>query len=225
MGLGLGGNMQPMILAVQNAASPREIGVSTSSVTFFRSMGGTLGAAVFLSVLFAILPDKIRTAFTAAAVDARSSRPAARGPPRPGPGAAAGRSRRRRRRCNDTSFINRLADALSHPFKVGFSESMSDRLPDRRGHHGGRPGRGVLPARAAAAPALRRPAGNEDAAAAEAEQARREDDRAGCCQREVPPASRTASGASADRQGWPQDASGSNGTADRRRLRRRLNHR
>jgi hypothetical protein len=26
---------------------------------------------------------------------------------------------------NDTSFINRLADALAHPFKVGFSESMS----------------------------------------------------------------------------------------------------
>ena len=60
MGLGLGGNMQPMVLAVQNAASPREIGVSTSSVTFFRSMGGTLGAAVFLSILFGLLPDKIK---------------------------------------------------------------------------------------------------------------------------------------------------------------------
>src|SRR4029079_7948342 len=58
MGLGLGGNMQPIVLAVQNAASPREIGVSTSAVAFFRSMGGTLGAAVFLSVLFTNLPDK-----------------------------------------------------------------------------------------------------------------------------------------------------------------------
>ena len=52
VGLGLGGNMQPIILAMQNAVSPREIGVATSSVTFFRQMGGTLGAAVFLSVLF-----------------------------------------------------------------------------------------------------------------------------------------------------------------------------
>src|SRR4030095_5834852 len=66
MGLGLGGNMQPIIVAAQNAASPREIGVATSSVTFFRSMGGTLGAAVFLSILFSTLPDKIRSAFTAA---------------------------------------------------------------------------------------------------------------------------------------------------------------
>src|SRR4051794_10145790 len=59
MGLGLGGNMQPMITAVQNAVSPREIGVATSSVTFFRSMGGTLGTAIFLSVLFNVLPGKI----------------------------------------------------------------------------------------------------------------------------------------------------------------------
>ena len=66
MGLGLGGNMQPMITAVQNAVSPREIGVATSSVTFFRSMGGTLGTAVFLSVLFNVLPGKISGAYQTA---------------------------------------------------------------------------------------------------------------------------------------------------------------
>ena len=66
MGLGLGGNMQPMITAVQNAVSPREIGVATSSVTFFRSMGGTLGTAIFLSVLFNVLPGKISSAYQAA---------------------------------------------------------------------------------------------------------------------------------------------------------------
>ena len=66
MGLGLGGNMQPMITAVQNAVSPREIGVATSSVAFFRSMGGTLGTAIFLSVLFNVLPGKISSAFATA---------------------------------------------------------------------------------------------------------------------------------------------------------------
>jgi EmrB/QacA subfamily drug resistance transporter len=45
MGLGLGLNMQPVILAVQNAVSPREMGVATSSVTFFRQMGGSIGTA------------------------------------------------------------------------------------------------------------------------------------------------------------------------------------
>jgi len=93
MGLGLGGNMQPMITAVQNAAGPREIGVSTSAVTFFRSMGGTLGAAFFLSLLFAYLPEKIKDAFTAA--QATPAFQQALRAPRPGAGAAAGRGRRR----------------------------------------------------------------------------------------------------------------------------------
>jgi EmrB/QacA subfamily drug resistance transporter len=122
MGAGLGGNMQPMILAVQNAASPREIGVSTSSVTFFRSLGGTLGAAIFLSILFSILPGRIKTAFTAAASTPDFRAAAAAHPDQiqqlqstSGGGSAL----------SDTSFVNRLADALSHPFKVGFSESMS----------------------------------------------------------------------------------------------------
>ncbi|MDT5027880.1 MAG: hypothetical protein QOE61_4306 [Micromonosporaceae bacterium] len=123
MGVGLGGNMQPMILAVQNAVSPREIGVATSAVTFFRSMGGTLGAAVFLSILFTTLPDNIKAAFTAAQTTPEFMQAAAAHPDQVqalqqvtagGSGAL-----------NDTSFINRLADALSHPFKVGFADSMS----------------------------------------------------------------------------------------------------
>jgi hypothetical protein len=41
--------MQPLTLAVQNAVPPQDMGVATSSATFFRQMGGTLGTAVFLS--------------------------------------------------------------------------------------------------------------------------------------------------------------------------------
>jgi len=124
MGLGLGGNMQPIITAVQNAASPREIGVSTSTVTFFRSMGGTLGAAVFLSILFSVLPDRIKTAFTAASGTAEFQQAAAAHPDQVQALRAAASSGTSSA-FNDTSFINRLADALAHPFKVGFSESMS----------------------------------------------------------------------------------------------------
>src|SRR5687767_9425182 len=64
LGLGLGFNFQPVILAVQNAVSPREMGVATSSVTFFRQMGGTIGTAAFLSIMFSRLgteiPEQIR---------------------------------------------------------------------------------------------------------------------------------------------------------------------
>jgi EmrB/QacA subfamily drug resistance transporter len=124
MGLGLGGNMQPVITAVQNAASPREIGVSTSAVTFFRSMGGTLGAAVFLSILFSLLPSKIKSALGAAEHTAAFRQAAAAHPAQVQSlqHSAAGGSGGP---LNDTQFINRLASALAHPFKVGFADSMS----------------------------------------------------------------------------------------------------
>jgi EmrB/QacA subfamily drug resistance transporter len=123
MGLGLGGNMQPVVTAVQNAVSPREIGVSTSAVTFFRSMGGTLGAAVFLSILFTALPGRIKDAFTSAAQTDAFKQAAAAHPDQIQTlqKATTGGSTDA---LNDTSFINRLASTLAHPFKVGFSDSM-----------------------------------------------------------------------------------------------------
>src|SRR6185295_6425853 len=69
VGWGLGGNMQPLTLAVQNAMPPRDMGVATASATFFRQMGGTLGTAVFLSILFSALPGRIVDSFRAAAAD------------------------------------------------------------------------------------------------------------------------------------------------------------
>jgi len=125
MGLGLGGNMQPVITAAQNAASPREIGVTTSTVTFFRSMGGTLGAAVFLSVLFSVLPDKIKGAFEKAQSTPAFQQALAQHPDQAKYLASAGQGGVSSSALNDTSFINKLSSALSHPFKVGFVDSMS----------------------------------------------------------------------------------------------------
>jgi hypothetical protein len=87
-------------------------------------MGGTLGAAVFLSILFSVLPDKVKGAFTAASTTPEFQQAAAAHPDQMSTlrSAASGGTAEA---FNDTSFINRLADALSHPFKVGFSESMS----------------------------------------------------------------------------------------------------
>jgi len=62
IGLGLGQLMQSLVLASQNSVAPRDMGVATSSSTFFRQIGGTLGTAVLLSVLFALMPGGIATA-------------------------------------------------------------------------------------------------------------------------------------------------------------------
>ena len=64
IGLGLGQMMQTLTLASQNAVLPTQMGVATGASTFFRQIGGTLGVAVLLSVLFAALPGNIVTAST-----------------------------------------------------------------------------------------------------------------------------------------------------------------
>ncbi len=62
IGLGLGQLMQTLTLASQNSVQPQQMGVATGASTFFRQIGGTLGVAVLLSVLFAALPGNIITA-------------------------------------------------------------------------------------------------------------------------------------------------------------------
>jgi len=47
LGVGLGLVMQVLTIIVQNAVEPRDLGVATSSAQFFRSMGASLGVALF----------------------------------------------------------------------------------------------------------------------------------------------------------------------------------
>ena len=62
MGVGLGITMPVFTLAVQNAVDPGSVGVMTSSLQFLRSIGGSIGAAVF----GAILTNRFSPAFHAA---------------------------------------------------------------------------------------------------------------------------------------------------------------
>jgi EmrB/QacA subfamily drug resistance transporter len=47
LGIGLGCTMQVLVLIVQNAVPHSELGVATSGATFFRSIGGSFGTAIF----------------------------------------------------------------------------------------------------------------------------------------------------------------------------------
>jgi MFS family permease len=51
VGFGVGMTMPTLSLAAQNAVSARDLGVVTSATTFFRSLGGALGVALFGAVL------------------------------------------------------------------------------------------------------------------------------------------------------------------------------
>jgi hypothetical protein len=112
LGFGLGNCMQPLLLILQSAVPPRDIGVATASATFFRQIGGTMGVAIFLSILFGRVGGNIRTALADAARTPAFQQALAH-PKTPTDGALA------------TSFIQKLSPVLAHPFKVGFADSIT----------------------------------------------------------------------------------------------------
>ncbi len=59
MGAGLGMTMQMLVLAAQNASSRQDMAVSTSGVTFFRSLGGAVGVAAFGAILTNRVKDEL----------------------------------------------------------------------------------------------------------------------------------------------------------------------
>jgi EmrB/QacA subfamily drug resistance transporter len=55
LGMGLGGVMQVLVIIVQNGVSHSELGVATSGATFFRSIGGSFGTAIFGAIFSNVL--------------------------------------------------------------------------------------------------------------------------------------------------------------------------
>ncbi|WP_448811951.1 MDR family MFS transporter [Agromyces bauzanensis] len=60
LGAGVGMLMQNLVLVVQNTTEVRNLGVATSAVTFFRSLGGTVGVAVMGSILGTVVAEHIK---------------------------------------------------------------------------------------------------------------------------------------------------------------------
>ena len=56
-GAGVGMTMQNLVLIVQNTARPEQIGAASAGVTFFRSLGGTIGVSVMGAALAARVVD------------------------------------------------------------------------------------------------------------------------------------------------------------------------
>ena len=55
LGMGLGGVMQVLVIIVQNGVPHSELGVATSGATFFRSIGGSFGTAIFGAIFANVL--------------------------------------------------------------------------------------------------------------------------------------------------------------------------
>ncbi|MBU3063487.1 MFS transporter [Nocardia sp. NEAU-G5] len=131
VGLGLGNLMQPLTLALQNALPPKDMGVSTSSATFFRQIGGTMGVAVFLSILFAQLTPNIGHQMQVAATQPAYQQAIVQGVHSSNPADAAlskglisHDTSAAANVLSDSSVIQKLNPTLARPFKVGFADSM-----------------------------------------------------------------------------------------------------
>ena len=118
VGLGLGQMMQTLTIASQNAVGPRDIGVATSSSTFFRQVGGTLGVAVIFSVVFGVVGSGIQTAFSKTAT-LRSALDAALNP------SVANAN-------NNTAIMSKIYDKIVDPIRANLPAQVDLSNPEQR---------------------------------------------------------------------------------------------
>ncbi|WP_211129194.1 MDR family MFS transporter [Sinomonas albida] len=130
-GMGLGCCMQPLVLAMQTSVPPKDMGVGTSTAAFFRSMGGAVGTAVFISMLFSLAADKITSTMKDAVSQPDFIKalhdPAVAADPANKPlfdlfkGASGGLGSDN---LNDTSWLRNANAGLTHPIKDGFAQAV-----------------------------------------------------------------------------------------------------
>ncbi len=68
LGVGIGASMQVLVIAVQNAIDYKDLGAGTSGATFFRSIGGSFGTAVFGAIFSNVLVRDLTRALHGAAL-------------------------------------------------------------------------------------------------------------------------------------------------------------
>jgi EmrB/QacA subfamily drug resistance transporter len=128
LGFGVGLSLQTLTLAAQNAGPMEDMGVSTASATFFRQIGGTLGVAVFLSILFSTVGGKIGTAITNALRGGPFTQalhdPTVLQNPINKPVLSILNGGGTGSLLQDSSFLQRIDPRLARPFLDGFASSV-----------------------------------------------------------------------------------------------------
>ena len=127
-GVGLGFCMQPLTLAMQTSVPARDMGVGTSSAAFFRSMGGAVGTAVFISLLFSLAASRIADGMKSAMADpaylAVLQDPAVAADPANAKLYEFFRDGASNESLNDTSWLHTANSVLTRPITEGFAYSI-----------------------------------------------------------------------------------------------------
>jgi EmrB/QacA subfamily drug resistance transporter len=101
LGLGLGGVMQVLVIIVQNGVPHSELGVATSGATFFRSIGGSFGTAIFGAIFSNVLAGNLASHLHGASLPAGFSSADA-----------------------TPALLNRLPAAVHQGFVAGYAQSI-----------------------------------------------------------------------------------------------------
>lgn len=101
LGAGLGLTMQLLTVIVQNSVDPKHMGIATSTITFFRTLGGTFGAALFGAILNVRLTHHLAHSLGSAAAGGKID-------------------------TNDVSAIHRLPEPIQSKVIEAFANSLSD---------------------------------------------------------------------------------------------------
>jgi EmrB/QacA subfamily drug resistance transporter len=127
-GMGLGFCMQPLTLAMQVSVPPKDMGVGTSSAAFFRSMGGAVGTAVFISMLFSVaasrIADSMKSAMSSADYQAVLKDPAVATDPANAKLYEFFQNGGSNDSLNDTSWLHSANSVLTRPITEGFSYAI-----------------------------------------------------------------------------------------------------
>ena len=127
-GVGLGFCMQPLTLAMQVSVPPKDMGVGTSTAAFFRSMGGAVGTAVFISMLFSSAADKIaegmKTAASSPDYQAVMTDPAVASDPANAKLFDFFKNGANNESLNDTSWLHTANSTLTRPITEGFAQAI-----------------------------------------------------------------------------------------------------
>ncbi|MFJ4026768.1 MDR family MFS transporter [Paenarthrobacter sp. NPDC089989] len=127
-GVGLGFCMQPLTLAMQVSVPPKDMGVGTSTAAFFRSMGGAVGTAVFISMLFSLAADKIadgmKTASSSPDYQAVLKDPAVAADPANAKLFDFFKNGANNDSLNDTSWLHAANSTLTRPITEGFAQAI-----------------------------------------------------------------------------------------------------
>jgi EmrB/QacA subfamily drug resistance transporter len=129
MGLGLGIFMQVVLIAIQNSVPPGNMGVASGLYNFSRQIGGIVGTAVFLSVLFSLVGGRISAAYQSARSqpdfqDAVTD-PSVLADPENRETVEQLQGGSSTLDLDDTSFLNEIDDRLARPILEGMASGMS----------------------------------------------------------------------------------------------------